>query len=284
MLKYKLIIVILILIIISYLVYLEFFITPKYTSINIKDQWNLSQTNISNLLNTTQPKCIKGCIDTKSTKLFQEIYTIYHDIRAKNTKVIKNISTSIGPLNVFIMRHADRQKNQVSLDCNGIYKSTFIPDMIDKLNSMDYNIDYIITANPNITDGSMHIEQTVLLTSWLLNIPLFIFGSSKEYENTIQQIYSNKIFNGKNILICWQHTCIQGLLYSLLTIGPQVKNIPNQSFLTKSNILALPYWNEDNYQTVIHIDEEFNETIYNSGIKTCAISNNELTFGKAQKC
>jgi hypothetical protein len=280
-----------ILVIVLY-IYDTFFIKHLYKSLN-KTEWTTSSSGIP-LLHADKPHCssAEGCPTTKNHNSVHELYTSYHDDRAENIVKKKNVGASaVGPANIFVLRHAERIKTNVGLDCNGIYRSAFIIDLIKKFNKLGFGIDYIVTANPDINTGSMHIEQTVMMASWLFNIPMYIFGSDRESNLAVTQIYHNKIFNNKNVLICWEHSCIQSLLANILRIGPAIKNKANSNagsasaFIDKEGNLALPNWHTNNFQSVIHLDEDFVATIYSSGIETCfEKGNSKLTFGKAQTC
>ena len=273
-----------ILIIISLIIY--------YLNVNVNDtkkNW-ITQDKAPKILDLTDIKCKNGCPDkndknNKNNKIYK-FYKTFDNSRNSNNVYKKNKgSSATGPSNLFIMRHGEREAIPVGLDCNGIYRSSNIVNLIEKLNEMGYGIDYIVVPNPNIDTSSMHIEQTMLLASWLLNIPLFIFGTEKESQISVEQVYSNKIFNNKNVIFCWEHTCIQDLLSNIISIGSAVKNIPNKAFLDKSGNLSLPYWEKYNYQTVIHINENFEDTIYSAGIETCfKKENSTLVFGKQQLC
>jgi hypothetical protein len=231
-------------------------------------------------------QCENSCPDPTYRTLLHEIYDSYSQQRNTNkvSRKASKGSSPVGPANIFIIRHGERDALLVGLDCNGMRRSCKFVDIVNKLNVMNYSIDYIVTCNPDINNGSMHMEQTVMVSAWLLDIPLFIFGSDKQTDLAIQQIYSQKIFNNKNVLICWEHTCIQTLLNSILTIGPSVKKIPNKAFLNKTGQLSLPYWDTNNYQSMIQLNEQFEDIIYDTGIHTCQKTNNHLKFGVNQIC
>jgi hypothetical protein len=293
---FLIVVIVVIVVIVFVIVYVFDFVlvnTKLYSSLD-KSEWTYSSLGIP-LLHADKPHCnADGCPTTTKDNAVHELYSSYHDDRVENIVKKKNVGASaVGPANLFILRHAERVKTNVGLDCNGIYRSTYIIDLIKKFNKMGYGIDYIVTANPDINTGSMHIEQTVMMASWLFNIPMYIFGSDRESNLAVMQIYNNKIFNNKNVLICWEHSCIQSLLANILRIGPSIKNKAdsgsnsnsNSAFIDKKGNLALPYWHANNFQTAIHLDEDFVATIYSSGIETCYNKgNSELTFGKAQDC
>lgn len=254
-----------------------------YTSLPESQQ--IKQKHAHKLINSSVD-CNNGCPTNKNNKKLFEVYSSFRDERHLNKVLNKKKNASpIGPANIFIMRHGERISVDIPLDCNGILRSSYVPDLIEEINKLGYGIDYIITSNPSSVNNTMHLQQTVFPSSWLLDIPLFIFGTAKESSLAVYNIYNDAGFNNKNILFCWEHTCIQQLLLNIIKIGTTKKNIPNKAFINKSGSIALPYWASNNYQTVIHIDEQFNDSIYSSGIKTCYTQDNsKLIFGKEQTC
>jgi hypothetical protein len=270
----------LVIIILAYIIVFAYSLySNQQKSVNYKN-------NIDKLVDPTKIKCIGGYPTKNDNKLYK-IYISYNDLRESNKYLNKNKTNSspIGPANIFIIRHSERINTLVPLTSNGILRSIFNLDLIEGLNDVGYGIDYIVTVNSDLTSGNMHMQQSVFMISWMLNIPLFIFGSEKEPELAVSQVYKNVIFNNKNVLFCWEHSCIQQLISNIIKIGPETKKIPNKAFLDKNGVLKLPYWGKDNYQTIIHIDESFNDHIYSTGIKTCNKSDNiKLEFGKVQTC
>lgn len=209
-----------------------------------------------------------------------DIYKLHHNfvpMRQKNDMLIKHTESgnwfnkSKRPNNIFIVRHAEKHSSKLALDCNGILRSSYIPQLIETFNQHGFGIDSIITTNEY---GTMHQQQTILLTSWLFNIPTFIYGDDKESEKAVKQIFSKKYFYGKNILFCWEHTCIQTLFIEIMKMS-------NQKF-DKSK---LPYWTKQNFQSIYHIDTNFNFNLLEENFTTCYKKDNNLvTFGKVQKC
>ena len=255
-----------------------------YTSLPESQQ--IKKKHSQKLIKNSSVDCNNGCPTNKNdNKLFQ-VYTSFHDERHLNKVLNKKKNASpIGPANIFIMRHGERKSSVLQLDCNGIYRSSYVTNLIEEINKLGYGIDYIVTTNPYSSNTSMHLQQTVFAVSWLLDIPLFIFGSEKESQLAVYNIYNDAVFNNKNILFCWEHTCIQQLLLNIIEIGTSKKNIPNKAFINKQGTLSIPYWDKNNFQSIIHLDEEFNDTIYSSGVKTCfQKDNNNLILGKQQTC
>lgn len=81
--------------------------------------------------------------------------------------------------------------------------------MIEDLNKKGFGIHSLVIAYDY---ASMHQQQTILLTSWLYSIPLFMYGDRTATEATITTILKNPYFSGKTVLLCWEHDCIQSLV------------------------------------------------------------------------
>ena len=243
-------------------------------------------------INTEQfsNNCYKGCPIAMNENDAYKLYNSYQSQRDKNNssltknsflnRFLSKITSNKGPSNIFIIRHGEKEKNNetVSLDCNGIRRSTYIPKLIETLNDKGYKIHAIITINQY---ASMHVEQTVLLSSWLLGIPLFIYGNQNEQKVAVNTIFNNKFFNNKNILICWEHTCIQELIKDIINIGSKVKGIKNYKFINPNGDSGLPYWGHFNFESVIHFDDNLKYDTFSENISSCQKNvNNLLIYGK----
>jgi hypothetical protein len=273
----------LVIIILAYIIVFAYSLYSNQQKTTTKYKKNMNYTK---LVDPSKIKCIGGNPTKNDNKLYS-IYVSYNKLRESNQYLNKNKTNNspIGPANIFVIRHAERINNVVQLNSNGILRSIFNIDLIEGFNDIGYGIDYIVTVNSDLNSGNMHMQQSVFMVSWMLNIPLFIFGSEKESEIAVSQVYKNVIFNNKNVLFCWEHSCIQQLISNIIKIGPETKKIPNKAFLDKNGVVKLPYWGKNNYQTVIHIDDLFEDHIYSTGIKTCEKNEDlKLEFGRVQTC
>ena len=212
-----------------------------------------------------------------------------------------------GPSNIFIIRHGEKNKNHSSkneyyytLNCNGIERSCKLPDFINDLGKSGTPIFAIITCQPSMNSStdddknSMRPESTAMLSSFLLNIPMYIYSGanvSQPYTGvTPLQLFTNPMFQGKNVLIVWEHKNIQALTnqivqcYNYLAAGNSVDDLttnsenvfsiqdtsnwwinntpipPSDQYISSdipsypmpytSYSQLLPYWNKDDYDKV----------------------------------
>lgn len=239
--------------------------------------------------NKNKGKCSNGCPTTKKQNEIYQLHNSHKEQRAQNDALTKSSGGSFfrnsntkGPTNIFVIRHGEKINNKFALDCNGILRSTYIPDLIENLNNKGFGINVIVSMNNYL---SMHVQQTILLTAWLLDIPVFIYGEQNSQQITIANVFNNPYFNGKNVLICWEHTCIQELIQQIITIGPKAKGLTNYQFKNPDGNSELPFWNGNNYQSILHFDNDLNYEAFSENFTTCfADDNDSLTYGTSQSC
>jgi hypothetical protein len=184
---------------------------------------------------------------TENSKNLISIYNSYQQTFtpkyiSSNYKYLYNPNnfkhSSFGPANIFIIRHGEKDPNYFVLDQNGISRAVQLPNFINNLGSKGYPISSIITCNPDM-DGSLkkplsaRPEMTGILSSFFLNIPMYIFSSSNISQpynsDTIFQLFTNPIFTGKNVLIIWEHTNIQSLSNQIIQCYNYLSNDKNDT-------------------------------------------------------
>lgn len=234
-------------------------------------------------------KCdINNCpIITDDTNKLYKIYNEYNQVRNKNV-ILQNSNIhnyffkTKGPSNIFIIRHGEKTKGELPLNCNGMLRSSYLSKLIENLNNRGYGIDTIITP---LEYQTMHKQQTVMLTCWLLNIPLQMYGTITEPNITAQDIFTKSYFDNKTIIICWEHDCIQKLLKSIIKNGIKTKKIKNYNFTNPNGTHHYPYWDSNNYMSIYHLDRNLNFNVLEEHITTCFLENNNIIeYNKKQKC
>lgn len=225
---------------------------------------------------------------TKNQNDIYKLHIEFKPLRDSNHMLAHNTestsffsSKSKGPKNIFIIRHGEKIKSKTELDLNGILRSTYIPELIKYLNAQDFGIHSIITPYDY---NSMHESQTVTLTSWLLSIPIYMYGDQSQTENAVKELFTNPYYDGKSVLLCWEHNCIQTLLKQIIKIGSKAKGLDNYVFKNPNGNSDLPYWTTNNYKSIYHLDNELNFELLEENFTTCYPEDNDLiTYGK-QKC
>jgi hypothetical protein len=248
--------------------------------------------NKKNLITTgtSANQCNKqGCPISKFYSNVYQLYTDSNSIRQKNNLLANStigthfFGSTKGPKNIFIIRHAEKINKINALDCNGILRSTYIPSLIQSINDeQGLGISYIITAYDY---RSMHQEQTVMLASWLLDIGLFMYGTQKQSKKAVEEVFSNPNYDGKNIIFCWEHGCIQDLIGNIVKIGPKAKGIKNYKFVNPNGNSDIPAWNVNNYKSICKFDDNLNFTVSEEPFTTCYAEDNDiLEYGITNKC
>jgi len=232
---------------------------------------------------TNNNMCNKHGCPFKNNSEFYKLHTDYAHQRRKNDMLSDhNVVKCKGPANIFIIRHGEKIKNQFHLDCNGILRSIYIPELIEQINEKGFGVSAILTAYPH---SSMHKEQTVTLASWLLNKPLFMYGTVSEPKKIVKEMFGDPFYNGKTVLICWEHQCMQSLLKEILKVGPKTRNIKNYVFKNPEDTSELPYWHSNNYNSIFYLDKDFNFTVLQETLTTCFSKDNSIIlYGKKQTC
>jgi hypothetical protein len=278
MYSYLVIIITVVILLILIIIYIQNLNDTPNDIANVNNEMNINNKHI----------CQKdGCPVVKNQNSIYKLYIDYSQKRNRNMELAsKNKNSFIfptkGPKNIFIIRHGEKLKTLFSLDCNGILRSTYIPMLIENLNKAGYGVNDIITA---LGYTSMHREQTVMLTSWLLNIPLFMYGDLTEIDKTIKMLFTNNYFNGKTVLICWEHNCIQDMVKAIVKIGTKEKGIKDYKFENELGNNKMPYWNDNDFSTIYHFNNELKFDVLNENIKTCfKEATPQVTYGKEQKC
>ena len=236
---------------------------------------------------TNNVKCNMGCPHHYKQNEIYKLHVNHRHLRDKNDHISKKnkfgnfLFGSKGPSNIFIIRHGEDIPNDFALDCNGILRSTYIPNLISHLNDKNIGVGGIITT---LQYASMHQHQTVTLASWLLNIPLFIYGKKDESKKVVKELFTNPFFSGKTVLICWHHECIQDVVKNIITIGPKEKDLYNYTFKNPENNSELPYWDKNNFTSMLHFDNKLNFNVIEQPYSTCHTGNDKIIYGKKQKC
>jgi|688.fasta_scaffold187138_2 hypothetical protein len=165
-------------------------------------------------------------------------------------------SPCTGPANIFIIRHGEKNPSpniHYCLNNNGIYRASQIIGYVNQLASEGTPISYIISCNPspfNTADPSMRPQQTIMVTAFMLNIPMFIYGGSQDYSTVMTNLFSSGIFNGLNVLICWEHGAIQQLCLNLLnTAGANSRLTITQGTSNQAQWFGDAYFAQNNLCT-----------------------------------
>lgn len=187
---------------------------------------NGSPVNTKNNNRSTRGDALYSTWDSYQSTLAAKFSTTQKSVAAPANLT----NPPVGPANIFIIRHGEKGPTDYGLNKNGIYRASQIANFINNLANNGYPISYIISCQPdpyikNNGAGSMHPEQTISGASFLLNLPHMMYSTTSDVARTAKALYETGIYNGLNVLICWEHQHIQGLCLEILNQG-RAQKIP----------------------------------------------------------
>jgi hypothetical protein len=179
-----------------------------------------------------------------------------------------------GPANIFFIRHGEKPENGYILNSNGVNRASQLPTFINNLGENGFPIFAIVTCLPNMSEPkkdvknlSAHPEFTIMMVSFLLNIPIFMYQESNVSQpyngTTALQLFTNTTFIGKNIVVCWEHGNIQSLVnqtvqcYNYLKAGNTITDLSNNSSTVFSNESTQTWWTS---HTPVPLQYQYNYT------------------------
>lgn len=200
---------------------------------------------------------------------WEVLYSIYYKYQSSAAALFtKNQAINLapgttpvceGPKNIFIIRHSE--KNAIapnySLNNNGIARSCQLIDYVNELAEKGYPISYIISCNPcgfNTSDPSMRPIQTASIISYILNIPLFVYGSDYDFTEVVDALFPQIVtpgvvgpFDGLNVLMVWEHGSMQQLCLNILNAAGPLNRLPSAISPTNNNQL---WWGDAFFKAV----------------------------------
>ena len=145
-----------------------------------------------------------------------------------------------GPANIFIIRQAEKNQDKPNYDLNnnGIYRTCQLIGFVNELADKGFPISYIITCNScpyNSSNSSMRPVQTASIISFMLNIPMYIYGPSQNYSSVTTPLFTSGQYDGLNVLMVWDHGSIQQLSLSLMNAAGPIGRLPSNIQPTDEN-------------------------------------------------
>ena len=159
------------------------------------------------------------------------------------------VTTPIGPKNIYIIRHGEKGQcsSLYKIDYNGVSRAS---NLVNYFNNFSKKIDYIVTCNPcpyNTSDAFMRPSQTIALTSFMLDIPTFVYGGAQDFGPISEALFENSTsnpYNGMNVLICWEHSAIQPLMLNLLNKAGEINRLPASVVDPTNNLTGSNFFKE----------------------------------------
>jgi hypothetical protein len=153
------------------------------------------------------------------------------------------------PAQVIIIRHGEKNTITKELTGAGIERAEALSSYLTISNSgpgfvgsagltnvtlFDFGLPFALYASRPVEesdDFTVRCIQTLVPTALKLNLPIHSpFGPGQE-QQLVQSIFSNRHYDGKNIVICWHHTFIAALITAFGYTPPgDISPYPNNRF------------------------------------------------------
>lgn len=129
------------------------------------------------------------------------------------------------PAQVIIIRHGEKPKEGNELSLKGWERAhALIPFFQGNKKVLDFGTPVAIYAQkPSTPESSMRPIETVQGLADALNLTLNTNFEHAQYPSMAQEILSNPDYEGKMVLICWEHKVIPDIAKNL-----NAPNVPNK--------------------------------------------------------
>ena len=117
------------------------------------------------------------------------------------------------PAQVIIIRHAEKPDEGDDLSLAGRERAAaLVPYFLGNLDVLEYKAPVAIYAQGPKTDGSSRRPvQTVKPLANALNLPVIDKYTREEFPLMVEEVRSRPEYEGKMVLICWEHKVIPGI-------------------------------------------------------------------------
>jgi hypothetical protein len=141
------------------------------------------------------------------------------------------------PAQVIMIRHAEKAPGN-DLSAQGYqHAQELVPYFESDADVTQYGTPVAIYAmEPSSEDPSNRAVETVTPLAQALNLTVLANYGRDDYQNVVNEVMANSSYDGKMVLICWEHTSIPAIA-AAFGVSPQP-----------------PKWDKDDYMTVFRID------------------------------
>jgi hypothetical protein len=138
--------------------------------------------------------------------------------------VILGLSPSIfaAPAEIVIIRHGEKPESGNELNERGRKRALELIDFFRKdQRVLQFGTPVAIyAAKPSSSSGSVRSIQTVTPTANELGLPVIHTYTKKKVKSLIHEIMKTKAYDGKTVLICWQHDAILDIIREMGVATP----------------------------------------------------------------
>ena len=113
------------------------------------------------------------------------------------------------PAQILLMRHGEKPTVGNQLSPQGWRRAQALPTLFIRPELRRFGLPVALYAMaPSHPGGSVRAIQTLSITSKTLNEPINTQFTKDSVAQLLMQIKSNPSFNGKFLVICWEHTVL----------------------------------------------------------------------------
>jgi hypothetical protein len=170
------------------------------------------------------------------------------------------------PYQVVIIRHGEKPASGNHLDAEGIRRAKGLPEFFS--NSIEVNgygeakIAGLYAMAPQNKKGTFRPIETVTPTSIQLNLPINEEFQKDDLDKLVKQVMKNPEYDGKTVVICWEHTFIPKLAKAFGMKSPPDWNgndIFDRAWILKFNSHGKIQYFHDIPERVLPTDEKVAE-------------------------
>jgi len=118
------------------------------------------------------------------------------------------------PAQVIIIRHAEKQKNGNDLSARGFQRADALVGLFERDSDvLKFGLPAAIYAMEPRNSGtsgetSLRAIETIQPLASALNLPIHSDYVKSDYAAMVQEIMTDPAYNGRMVLICWEHKVI----------------------------------------------------------------------------
>jgi hypothetical protein len=137
------------------------------------------------------------------------------------------------PAQVLIIRHAEKDEGTPNLSADGYQRAQLLVNYFETTPAVtQYGTPvaiYAMAPKPGDPQSTERPIQTVTPLAQALGLKLNTSYTKKESDALVQEILSNPAYDGKMVLICWEHNAISDVVASF-GVTPQPAPWPDSDF------------------------------------------------------
>jgi hypothetical protein len=121
------------------------------------------------------------------------------------------------PARILVIRHAEEPSEGNSLSQKGRERAGALPYyFLETLALIKYGTPVAIFAmNPSAADPSQRSVQTITPLAQMLKLPIQTQYTLKQERELAEHILTNLQYDGKTVVVCWEHVLLPDLVYHL---------------------------------------------------------------------